>query len=183
MAKKVAIALDNGFEEIEFSAILDVLRRAELDVSIVCLNKRQKIGAHGMKIIGDTVLSEVKDQTFDAVVLPGGLPGAQHLAESKELQAFIKRHADEGKITAAICAGPWALAEAGVLDGKTATCYPGFEDKIAVANHSETRVVIDGNIITSRGPGTAIEFALKLVEHLVDAETADALHEGMLVKS
>ncbi len=183
MAKSVAIPLDNGFEEIEFSAILDVLRRAELDVSVVCLDKRQKEGAHGLKVTGDRVLGDVCDQSFDAVVLPGGLPGAQHLAESVELQAFIKRHADEGKITAALCAAPWALETAGVLAGKTATSYPGFDEKIPSASYSEERVVVDGNVVTSRGPGTAIEFALKLVELLVDADTAAALHDGMLVNS
>ena len=182
MAKSVLIPLDNGFEEIEFSAIVDVLRRAELDVTVAGLGNVQKTGAHGLAVSCDTTLEDVS-ALADAIVLPGGLPGAQHLAESDLVMTRIRAHAEAGKITAAVCAAPWALGNAGVLEGKTATCYPGFEDKLTGATPSEERVVVDGTVTTSRGPGTAIEFALSLVAQLVDQETADALHAGMLVAS
>lgn len=182
MARSVLIPLDNGFEEIEFSAILDVLRRAELDVTVAGLGDVQKTRAHGLKIFCDETLERVT-ALADAIVLPGGLPGAQHLAESDLVMARLKAHAEAGKITAALCAAPWALGNAGLLEGKTATCYPGFEDKLIGATPSEDRVVVDGTVTTSRGPGTAIEFALALVAQLVDQETAEALHAGMLVAS
>ncbi len=181
MTKTVLVPLDNGFEEIEFCTIVDVLRRAECEVTIAGLDKRQKQGAHGLKITCDATLADATE-LYDAVVLPGGLPGAQHLAESEAVHAVLQRHAAAGSITAAICAAPWALAEAGVLEGKRVTCYPGFEDKLSMATTCEDRVVVDGTVTTSRGPGTAIDFALALVEQLVGVDVAQNVRVGMIAE-
>ena len=158
-----------------------MLRRAEVDVVTAGLEGCDRTSAHGVQITADAVLADQKDETYDAVILPGGLPGAQHLAESADLADILRAQNAAGRICAAICAAPWALGAAGLLEGKNATCYPGFEDKLTGAQPSTDRVVVDGNIITSRGPGTAFEFSLKLVEILIGKETADALHDGMLV--
>ncbi len=181
MAKQILVPLADGFEEIEAMTIIDVLRRAGLEVTVAGLAKKETHGAHGVKVLADTTLGEVKGRNFDAVVLPGGMPGSERLAGSEDIKALVKRHAAAGKITAAICAAPWALGASGVLAGKKVTCYPGFEEKLTSALPQKDRVVVDGPIITSRGPGTALEFALKLVEVLVNSKMAGELRSGMLV--
>lgn len=178
---RVLIPIAEGFEDIEAITLIDVLRRAEVDVLVAGLEKRLRTSAHGVKITTDVVLADQKNEVFDAIILPGGLPGAQHLAESDDLMEILRAQAASGRICAAICAAPWALGVAGVLEGKTATCYPGFEDKLTGATHSTDRVVVDGNIITSRGPGTALEFALELVRVLVNTDTAATLRASMII--
>ena len=184
MAKKVLIILADGFEEIEATAPIDVLRRAGLEVTIASLKDKTVCGAHGLKFQADITLNQYKGLP-DAVILPGGMPGAQNLGNSKEVLEILKKMNSQNKVIGAICAAPaLALAPAGILNGKRATCYPGFEKNFnSSTQFSDARVVVDGNIVTSRGPGSAIEFALELAEQLVGKEQAKSLSEGLLVRT
>lgn len=179
--KKVLVLLAEGFEEIEAVTVIDVLRRAEIDVVSASLNGSEVKGSHGISIVADSTLDEVEEQMFDAVVLPGGMPGARHLRESHAVLNLIREAAHKGKYVAAICAAPTALDVAGVLKGRRATSYPGHE--IPSAEYVEEPVVVDGHIVTSRGPGTAFEFALKLVEKLAGPELAELHRERLLLAS
>ena len=140
---------------------------------------------HDVAVSADTTLDATLDastgETFDCVVLPGGLPGATNLRDDERVQSLIRRQNEAGRQLAAICAAPIALGKAGVLEGRSATCYPGFEEELLGANPSEDRVVDDGNVVTSRGPGTVFDFSLALVAKLKDSETAEALRNGMLL--
>ncbi|MBI4358804.1 MAG: DJ-1/PfpI family protein [Candidatus Omnitrophica bacterium] len=183
MAKKVLIILADGFEEIEAITPVDVLRRAGVEVTIAGLSGKTITGAHGVKFQTDVTFDEYKDLP-DAIILPGGMPGAKNLGESPKVAGLVKKMNRQNKVVGAICAAPaLALAPTGILNGKKATCYPGFEKNFpSSVAFSSDRVVVDGNIITSRGPGSALEFALELVEKLVSKEKAETLSEGMLVK-
>lgn len=183
MAKKVLVILADGFEEIEAITPIDVLRRAGLEVALAGLSGKTVSGAHGVKFQADLMLDDYHSLP-DAVVLPGGMPGARNLGESKKVAELIKKMDSQKKIVGAICAAPaLALAPTGILDGKKATCYPGFEKNFpASVSFSDARVVVDGNVITSRGPGSALEFALELVRRLAGREAAEALSEGLLAK-
>ena len=183
MAKKILVVLADGFEEIEAVTPIDVFRRAGLEVTVAGLGKTLVEGAHGIKIQADTALDKYKD-TPDAVVLPGGMPGAKNLAESKDVALLLERAQKSGKIIGAICAAPGlVLARHGILDGKKATSYPGFEKNFGPkTSFSAARVVTDGNVTTSRGPGTALEFALELVTRLTGQGQADKLSQDMLAR-
>lgn len=176
------IVFAEGFEETEAVATADVLRRAGVDLELVGLAADTVTGDHGITLTMDRTLQESED--VDAVILPGGLPGAQALGDSDKLADVLTAQRDAGKIVAAICASPGCvLARRGLLEGKRATGYPGFEDRFpesATYVKSED-VVVDGNLVTSRGPGTALKFGLKLAELLVGQPTAGKLADGMLV--
>lgn len=178
----ILIPLAQGFEEIEAVTNIDVLRRAGLKVITVGIGGSQIEGDHGIKIETDTVISEVEADDFDAVVLPGGMPGAANLRDSNELRTIIKKLNQQKKLCAAVCAAPIVLYAAGILDGKDATSYPGFGKDMSQCNYLEDRVVIDENIITARGPGVAMEFALTIVEYLLDKESKNELEKSMLVQ-
>ena len=184
MSTRVLVPLAEGFEEIEAITIVDVLRRGGVEVVTASLGDRTVTGAHGIKVGADTTLDRADEVGgFNAIVLPGGLPGAEHLRDDPRVRAAIESMIGRGGTVAAICAAPIALEAAGVLGGRRATAYPGFETQLVSAVETPTdRVVEDGPIITSRGPGTALEFATALVERFVDKETADGLREGMLLK-
>lgn len=184
MAKKVVVILADGFEEIEAITPIDVLRRASLEVVLAGLSSKTVSGSHGITFQTDILLDDYNELP-DAIVLPGGLPGAKHLAASKKVRELIIRMNDQKKLVSAICAAPaLALAPTGVLNGKRATCYPGFEKNFSSEiNFSNERVVVDGNIVTSRGPGSALEFALELVEQLVGTAKAQELSQGLLAKA
>jgi 4-methyl-5(b-hydroxyethyl)-thiazole monophosphate biosynthesis len=173
------VLLAEGFEEIEAVTIVDVLRRAGITVTTAALGKSPVTGSHGIALVADRSLDGITVSDVDAVVLPGGMPGSRHLKEDARVLALLRSAANGGKTVAAVCAAPIALEAAGVLVGKRATSYPGNE--LPSASYSEERVVIDGNVVTSRGPGTALEFSLALVEKLVGAETKDRLTRAMLV--
>ncbi|MDF1662432.1 MAG: DJ-1/PfpI family protein [Planctomycetota bacterium] len=181
-SKTVLVPLAPGFEEIEAVTIIDVLRRAGLEVTTAGLNDTAVEGAHNIRIECDTLLSEL-DSNWDAIVLPGGLPGSNHLRDDDKLKSLLADQAKAGRIVAAICAAPIALEAAGVLKGRRATSYPGFGEQMPSANYVEDTVCIDGNITTSRGPGTALRFALSLVAQLASEETAGELSKGMLANS
>ena len=164
--------LTDGFEEVEAVTPIDLLRRAGLEVIVAGLEKKDVTGSHGIRLTADVLLKDVKE-TPDAIVLPGG-PGADTLGKSEEVRSIVRFMASSGKIVGAICAAPaMVLAPAGVLEGKTATCFPGLEGRLgSKTTFSEDRVVTDGDIITSRGAGTAMEFSLELIKKLISAEKA-----------
>ena len=139
------------------------------------------IGSHHIVIEADALLSDRKDEAFDLVVLPGGMPGAATLRDDAKVQALLRAQHAKGGLVAAICAAPIALAAAGLLDGKRATCFPGFENQLGTASYQTNAVVIDGNVITSRAVGTALQFALALVEALQGEPAAALLAKRMLV--
>lgn len=181
MAKRVAVVLADGFEEIEAVSAIDILRRAELEVIVYGLDKEIITGAHNVRIVTDKRLAEF-DQDLDAVVFPGGMPGAKNLADSQRVKEWIQKMYAQRKIIAAICASPaLILAPMGILDGRRATCYPGAEGSFSEkTTYLQEDVVIDENIITSRGPATALKFSLALVEKLTCRETAAALRKKTL---
>ena len=184
MKKTVLVVLADGFEEIEAVTPIDVLRRAGLEVIVAGVAKRDVPGAHNITVETDVILEQYQGIP-DAIVLPGGMPGAENLARSETLQMLLEKMKKNGKLIGAICAAPaMVLAPQGYLEGKKATCYPGYEDRMgANVKFSTDRVVRDGLIITSRGPGSALEFALELVRQLVDDKAADKLSNGMLAKA
>ncbi len=176
---RVLVPLAAGFEEIEAVTIIDVLRRASIDVVTAALGEREVAGSHAIRVTADALLDDVKSADYDAVVLPGGMPGSRTLRDDERVLGVLRTFARENKLVAAICAAPIALEAAGVLSGKRATSYPGNE--LPSARYAEDRVVVDGALITSRGPGTALEFALALVERLKGTEAAEKLRAGMIV--
>jgi 4-methyl-5(b-hydroxyethyl)-thiazole monophosphate biosynthesis len=178
---RCCILFAQGFEEIEATTIVDVLRRADVEAVMLGLAGKEVTGAHGITMRMDGLLADAADQTWDLVVLPGGMPGASTLRDDPAVQALVKAQHGAGRKVAAICAAPIALGAAGLLEGRTATSYPGFGDQLTGATLCEDRVVVDELITTSRGPGTSLEFALELVRQLVSDEAADSLHEAMLV--
>lgn len=181
----VLLAVADGSEEIELITLADVLRRAEVDVTIVSvMTQRQITGAHNIQMRADALMADVLEQEFDAIVLPGGMPGATHLSDCTALVSMLKEQNSRGELVAAICASPAVvLARHGLLQGRRAVAYPGFEESLVEggAELVVENVVHDGNIITSRGPATAMEFALYLVQVLVgDAKVAE-VKAGLLV--
>ncbi len=175
----VITVLAPGFEETEAVTFIDLLRRADITVTVLGLESREVTGSHGITIAADKLLADFKD-AFDAIVLPGGMPGTKNLANSQPLLELIRRTHKRGGLCAAICAAPIVLAKAGVLAGVKATCYPGFEKELGGAQFADNEVVRDRTIITSRGVGTAIHFALELISCLAGPETAEKVKKAIL---
>lgn len=179
---KVAIVLANGFEEIEAVSLIDILRRADIDAVSVGLDKKCVCGTHGVEMISDEILDDIKVSEFDMIVLPGGLPGAENLAKSEKLGKILRDFDANNAKIGAICAAPWALATAGVLKSSY-TCYPGFENQIAHPGYTNSaNVVKDQNIMTSKGPATAMEFALQIVRELKGEQVYSKLKSDLLFK-
>jgi len=183
MKKTALVVLADGFEEIEAVTPIDTLRRAGVEVIVAGVGKREITGAHDLTFETDLMLEQYQG-TPDAVILPGGMPGAANLQESGALKDLLQSMKRSGKIIAAICASPAVvLAPNGILDGKRATCFPGFENDLGPkVKFSTDRVVTDGQVITSRGPGTAMEFSLEIVRRLVNGDKAEQLIQKMVVK-
>lgn len=182
MSKEVLVPIANGTEEIEAVCIIDVLRRAGASVTVASVDELQITASRGVKLVADTLISDCLDQTYDLVVLPGGMPGAEHLRDSQELETILKRQMEQEKYYGAICASPAVvLQHHGLLDQRLATSHPSFVDHLANTDSAESRVVVDGNCVTSRGPGTALEFALKLVELLYGEEKAAEVAAPMVM--
>ncbi|OGT91934.1 MAG: 4-methyl-5(B-hydroxyethyl)-thiazole monophosphate biosynthesis protein [Gammaproteobacteria bacterium RIFOXYD12_FULL_61_37] len=179
---RVLVPLAQGCEELEAVTIIDLLRRAEIDVVTAGLDGEPVKASRGVVLIPDTNLDAILDEHFDMLVLPGGLPGSDHLDNDPRIHSLIKRLAANGCYTAAICAAPKVLANAGILDGKRATGYPGVLDKMHLPRVELTRlpVVSDGKVITSRGPGTAMDFALELIEKLAGPEKRRQVEEPLV---
>lgn len=178
----VLVPLAQGCEELEAVTIIDLLRRAGLDVVTAGLDNRPVTASRGTLLIADTRLEDVVERTFDMIVLPGGLPGADHLAEDPRIVALLRSQDAAGRFSAAICAAPKVLARAGLLDGRSATVYPGAVDPAAYpkVEFTDAAVVVDGTIVTSRGPGTAMDFALQLIELLLGRESRDQVERGLV---
>lgn len=178
--KKVAVLLADGFEEVEAITAVDFLRRAGIEVVLTSIGALKVTGCHDIVIQADTTLDALNDD-LDGIILPGGMPGASNLAQSDKLIALIFKMNKSNKLLAAICAAPaLVLGEARLLDGRQFTCYPGFENKITGANFSTESVVLDGNILTSRGPGTAAEFAIAIIAYLLGIDAANAVKKSTL---
>ncbi len=180
---KVLVPLAGGFEEIEAVTIIDVLRRAEIEVLLASLNDEKAVkGANGITVLADMQVKDVDVATLDMIILPGGWDGTYALADDENVQSILKEMDAKGKNIAAICAAPFALNKAGVLK-KNYTCYPSVEEQIRKDGYlgDIAKVVEDENVLTSRGPGTALCFALEIVKKLKGEETYLALKEGLLV--
>ncbi|MFW5802858.1 MAG: DJ-1 family glyoxalase III [Verrucomicrobiota bacterium] len=178
----VAVLLATGFEELEAITVIDVLRRAGCEVRILSADDTDAVcSTHEVTVAADAGLSAVGGEHFDLVVCPGGMPGATHLAENEGVCALLRRAWDSGAMVAAICAGPLALHAAGLLEGRRFTAYPGHESAIAEGHWTGVNVEEDERVITSRGPGTALEFALHLAGLLEGDATAAKLRKQMLV--
>ncbi|HXY88909.1 MAG TPA: DJ-1 family glyoxalase III [Candidatus Acidoferrales bacterium] len=173
---KVIVPLAPGFEEIETMAIVDILRRAEIEVYLAGTTEPPVASARDVKVIPDILIDDVTD--YDAIVLPGGNPGYMNLAGDERVLKLVKDAYKKGKYVAAICAAPSILGKAGIMEGITATHYPGID--VIGAKYTNERVTRDGIIITSQGPGTAIDFALFLVEIFVGKTTSETIREAML---
>jgi protein deglycase len=183
MKNKIAVHLADGFEEIEAISIIDVLRRADIEVIVVSVTGKLEIaGAHGIKVLADTLFEDVNYNDLFMIVLPGGMPGASNLNAHQGLTAQIRRFHMENKPLAAICAAPLVFGNLGILDGKQAVCYPGFECYLKGAEVLNVSVVESENIITGRGPGAAIQFALKIVAKAVSVEKAKLVAKQLLVE-
>jgi len=177
---KVLVPLANGFEEIEAVTIIDVLRRGGVEVTTASLNSDEQVhGSNGITVLANTLINYVTADEFDMIVLPGGIPGAEHLRDDSRVQELLKEFNEKDKKVGAICAAPIALYSAGVLKDEY-TCYPGYEQVIKGSEFKEQKVVESGNILTSRGPGTAMCFALEIVKELVGVETYEQLKAGLL---
>ncbi len=178
----VLVPLAEGCEELEAVTVIDLLRRAGIEVITAGLDDRPVRASRGTRLIPDVTLDQVLAQRFDMIVLPGGLPGADHLNADQRIHRLLKDISGQGGYTAAICAAPKVLADAGLLRGRRATSFPGvleamdLEDTEVVGD----AVVVDGKVITSRGPGTAMDFALELIERLSGRATRDKVEAGLV---
>ncbi|HOO71297.1 MAG TPA: DJ-1/PfpI family protein [Spirochaetota bacterium] len=178
---KVLVPLAPGLEEIEAVTIIDVLRRAEIETTSVCLGENPVTGSHDIRVYADTDIHSAGLSSYDAIALPGGMPGSENLKNSPAIISLIQDIQRRGGITAALCAAPMILGHAGVLKGKRATCYPGFQDFLTGAEYIPSPFIIDGTVLTGKGPGCAIPFALKLVEMIRGKTQAESLKEAMQV--
>ncbi len=180
--KRVAVLFADGFEEVEGLTVVDFLRRAGVDTMIVGVSGGKVTGSHDIRIEADLTLEQLPAD-LDAIVLPGGMPGSKHLAESPDVIRRVRAMFDAGKLVASICAAPGVvLSKAGVLQGRRFTCYPGYEKNVEGGRFSEERVVVDGNLITSRAAGTAAEFSIALIRELAGADAAQKVHASTLQK-
>ncbi|MDR0612262.1 MAG: DJ-1/PfpI family protein [Dysgonamonadaceae bacterium] len=181
--KKVFVFLSDGFEETEAIATTDVMLRGELDVTTVSVTgKLQVTGAHGIAVNAQALFENTDFSKGEMLVLPGGMPGASNLNAHRGLKNLLKQYAQEGKKLAAICAAPLVLGGLDLLQGKKATAYPGFESTLKGAEYVTAGIVKDGNIITGKGPGFALDFGLAIVEELQGKAKAKAVAEGLLLE-
>lgn len=178
-----AVLFATGFEEVEGLTVVDLLRRANINTSMVGVEEKKVTGAHEVTITTDTLLDDVDIDKIDALILPGGAPGFQNLRKNKRVLSMIEDAYEKKKIVAAICASPSVLATAGVLKNKKATIYPGMEEEIKKGEGiiQDDLVVVDNNIVTSKGPATTMLFALKLIELLKDKETSEDVKNKVLL--
>lgn len=179
--KKVLVPIANGIEELEAVTLIDVLRRAGAEVTVAGVETLQVVASRGTRLIADVPIEECATRTFDLIALPGGMPGAERLRDCEPLVRLLKEQASSGRLYAAICASPVVvLQHHGLLAGRRATAHPSFASRLSNQEAVEERVVADGNCVTSRGPGTALEFALALVELLFGKEQAEQVAAPML---
>lgn len=182
MSKTALVAVADGTEELEAVTMIDVLRRAKAEVAVASVSQLNITASRSVKLVADCLIDDCKDKTFDLIALPGGLPGAEHLRDSKTLIEMLKKQKQAGRLYAAICASPAvALVPHGLLDDKKATGHPSTVADLVNQEKVSQRVVVDGNCITSQGPGTALEFAIELVRQLFGETKAQEVAGPMLV--
>lgn len=176
------VFLANGFEEVEALTVVDYLRRMDIEVDTVSITQDKLVkGSHDISVLADRTIDEVNNvDSYDGVVIPGGLPGATNLRDNPRVIEIVKKADNNKKLAAAICAGPIVLERAGVIEGKKVTSYPGFEDQLTSGIYQQKKVVRDQNIITARGPALAVNFAIEIVKYLLGQEKADELKKGIL---
>ena len=180
---KLGIFMADGCEEIEGLTVVDLVRRAGIEIEMISVSGEKTVtGSHKIDFQTDVSKADADYASYDGIVLPGGMPGTTNLMEDDTVNRVIKEFATSGKLVAAICAAPSVLGNAGLLEGKKATCYPGVEGKLTGADFVTDPVAKDGNIITSRGLGTAIEFAAEIVAYLLDESTAKSLKESVVYR-
>lgn len=179
----VALLLADGFEEIEALTPVDILRRGGIEVVTYSVNGDLCVcGAHNIMVDADDIIENADYDSVEAVILPGGMPGADNLENSKDVQDLLEHVSKNGKLMCAICAAPKVLGKFGYLDGKKATCFPGFEGELMGAFITGERVVVDGNVITSKGMGTAMDFSLAILEYMKGKEAADKMAVSTMYK-
>ncbi|MFQ6613636.1 MAG: DJ-1 family glyoxalase III [Fidelibacterota bacterium] len=182
MSKRILVPLAEGFEEIEAVTIIDILRRAGAEVITAGLEKRNVTGSHGIKLVADSVIAEETGKTWDAIVLPGGVPGTPNLAQNQALISLLEKTAARGRITAAVCAAPFVLEKSGLTRNRQYTSHPGWAEKMSAGTHTGQRVVIDGKLITGQAAGSAMEFAFRIVEQLFGPEKAVEINQSVLAE-
>ena len=176
-----AIFFADGFEEIEGLTVVDMFRRAGISIQTVSISDSLTVtGSHDIKVQADCLLKDFDFNTVEMLILPGGMPGTVHLGEDDTVSQVIREFAKEGKLVAAICAAPSVLGQAGILNGKKAACHPGFEEKLTGAEVFFSPVVCDGNVITSRGMGTAVPFGLAVARYFTDDATIEHVKAGLV---
>lgn len=183
---KIGIFMADGCEEIEGLTVVDIVRRAGMEITTISISEKKEVtSSHKVTFLADALASEVNFDELDGIVLPGGMPGTLNLGANETVNAVVKKFAAEGKLVSAICAAPSVLGAAGLLEGKKATCHPGFEEKLTGAIVSSEAVVADGNVITSRGMGTAIEFGLEIIKYLSknDEEIMEKVKKGIVYRN
>ncbi|MCR5405063.1 MAG: DJ-1/PfpI family protein [Butyrivibrio sp.] len=180
---KTLIFLADGFEEIEALTVVDLLRRAGIEITMVSIMGRKSVtGSHKITVEADALLEEADFEGADMLILPGGMPGTGNLFECDVLKEKIKEFHDSNKLLAAICAAPTVYGRMGLLEGVRACCYPGCEKDLKGADVQTTEVTMDGNFITSRGMGTAIPFGLAIIEKFMGKEASDSMAEKIVFK-
>lgn len=179
MMKKIAVLFHDGFEELEALSVVDVMRRAKIECTMVGMNKLEVISSHQIKIAMDRIFDDTIE-TYDAIVIPGGLPGATNLRDDSRVIKIVQKFNEANKIIGAICAGPIVLEKAGIIEGKIVTCFPGFDTQLSSANYQEALVIIDNNIITGKGPAAALAFAYALLDAL--GGNSEEIKESMQYK-
>lgn len=179
---KVIVFLADGFEEVEALTVVDYLRRMDIVVETVSITEEVKVrGAHDIVVLADRLINEMEDiDTYDGVIIPGGLPGATNLRDDHRVIDIVKQINKKDKLVAAICAGPVVLQQSGIIKGKKVTSYPGFAQELQDGIYKEEPVVKDGNIITARGPALAVDFAIEIVKYLLGDEKAEELKKNIL---
>ncbi len=179
-----AIFLANGFEEIEALTVVDILRRAQIGITTVSITGSKSVeGSHGIKVEADEIFDNYEFGNTDMIILPGGMPGTKNLDACAPLKAKIEEYNNNDKMLAAICAAPTVYGKMGLLNGKRACCYPGCEGDLLGASVTTDPVTKDGNIITSRGMGTAIEFALAILENFKGKEAAQQMAKAIVYEA
>lgn len=180
MSKKILVPMAEGFEMLEALAIVDVFRRAGAEVDTAAISELEVVSSHGVRILADKHISECMDISYDLVALPGGIPGSENLRDSEELISILKAQNEKKGLYGAICAAPAVVLEHhGLLHGKKATCHPLFVSQLQNQENISSKVVYDNNCVTSKGAGTAVDFALELVEILMGQEKRKEVAKGM----